>query len=144
MGEKKKILVVDDEDFIRKLSTRILSLQGYETIQAADGQQAVEIYRNNQDDIILVLLDIRMPGISGVQTFKKLISINQAVRIILCSGFGEYHLAVESGCFFIQKPFSVTGLTELVKKVISMTDEEIIVGNQRAECTKFLEEIDHV
>jgi two-component system, cell cycle sensor histidine kinase and response regulator CckA len=135
------ILVVDDEEFIRKLSTRILSMHGYDVIQAENGKQAVGIYEHSWGLIDLVLLDIRMPDISGVETFRRMVAINPAARIVLCSGYGEYEFPAENGCFFVQKPFTVKGLTDSVKRVLDLSKAEIIMNNEKVDFRDFLEEI---
>jgi DNA-binding NtrC family response regulator len=140
MPGKSKILIADDEDYIRKLSTRILTLEGYEILQADNGEKAIEIYKDNKENIELVVLDIRMPGRSGVDVLHQLISINPHVRAILCSGYGEYELTPDSGYFFIQKPFSVNSLLEAVYKVLNTSKEEIAKNNEKAKNFIFLEE----
>lgn len=125
MENKKKILLVDDEDFIRKLAKKILSSGGYETLQAENGTRAVETYKNSKDIILMVVLDIHMPDMSGFEVYRNLIRMNKKVKVLLCSGFLEDVVMENTKAFFIQKPFTVQGYLEAVKNVLSKSDEEV-------------------
>lgn len=125
MENKKKILLVDDEDFIRKLAKKILSSGGYETLQAENGTRAVETYKNMKDNILMVVLDIHMPDMSGFEVYRNLIRMNKKVKVLLCSGFLEDVVMENTKAFFIQKPFTVQGYLEAVKNVLSKSDEEV-------------------
>jgi len=125
MSEEKKILLVDDEDYIRKLSRKILASGGFETIQADSGALAIETYKKMKDNIELVILDIQMPGMSGFEVYRSLIRMNKKVKVLLCSGYIEHIVMENTGAFYIQKPFTLIGFLELVKNIISKSDEEI-------------------
>lgn len=133
MGQDIHILVADDEEFIRKLSSRILSLKGFQTIQAENGDRALELYNEHKNSIALVVLDIKMPGRSGIEVYRNLIALNPHVRVILCSGYGEYELPPDSGCYFVQKPFSVNSLQDTVQKVLNISTEEIEKNNEKVK-----------
>ncbi|MBN2331857.1 MAG: response regulator [Deltaproteobacteria bacterium] len=84
----KKILVVDDEDNIRLLYQEELEEEGYQISTAATAEEALEIIPAFQPD--LVIMDIKMPGMSGVEALIKIKEQNRELPVILCSAYGEY------------------------------------------------------
>jgi CheY-like chemotaxis protein len=88
-GSGECVLVVDDEEAIRKIAQHTLNRFGYRVMLASDGSEALEIYKKNQDDIDLVLTDMAMPVMDGPTTIAALKKINPAVKIIASSGFSS-------------------------------------------------------
>jgi len=119
----EKILVVDDEEQIRILAKDILEGFGYSVVLAESGSEAVKIYRENKENVDMVLLDMIMPKMSGKRTFKKLKEIDPDIKTLLSSGFSQVGRAQEilsDGVRdFIQKPYQVS---ELMLKVRSILD----------------------
>jgi DNA-binding response OmpR family regulator len=101
-----KILVVDDEQFIRNALGKFLSAKGYDVYKAQDGDEALSAYQLNRPDI--VILDIRMPGKDGVETLRELKEIDPQVNVIMVSAVHEEETAKEAmdeGAFdYITKP----------------------------------------
>jgi len=118
------ILLVDDEDTIINVVEKSLNLLGYRVLVARGGEEAAEIYRGNQQEIALVILDMIMPGIGGGKAYDLLKEINPHVKTILSSGYsfnGEAAQIMARGCDgFIQKPF---GIKELSKKIREILDK---------------------
>jgi CheY-like chemotaxis protein len=116
-----KILFVDDEDFVRRIAKDILQNSGYEVVTAANGTERIEIYRKNAVYIDLVLLDMSMFGIWGLETFRELITIKPDVKVIMWSGFSmdeRVRKALELGAdSFIQKPYTNIQLSKAVYNV---------------------------
>ena len=114
------ILIVDDELLIRDTLEVLLSDLGYEVILAKDGEEGVEIYKEKQRDINLVILDMVMPKMSGYDTFKTMKEINPDVKILLSSGFSRdadmEELQQEGALGFIQKPYSHAELSKTLVK----------------------------
>jgi len=112
------IMVVDDEEELRYLIKAQLNKLGYNVILASNGKEAVEIYKNNKNEIDIVLLDIVMPKQSGRETYRKLKDINKDVKVILMSGFSRNGRAAEilkEGVLrFLQKPFKMKELSESI------------------------------
>ena len=108
------ILVVDDEQTIREMAKDILTSKGYEVLLAPDGVEALEVYRMHWGRIGLVLLDMIMPKMSGLETFRRLLGIDRRARVLLCSGYSEndqVQTAIREGAVgLLSKPFSVTEL----------------------------------
>jgi two-component system, response regulator, stage 0 sporulation protein F len=86
--EPKQILIVDDEEHIRLLFKEELEEEGYSVDLASSGFEALEKIRNSSFGI--VLLDIKMPGMDGIQTLSEIKKINRDQRVILCSAYGEF------------------------------------------------------
>lgn len=100
------ILIIDDEKAIRKTLSEILSFEGYKIDEATDGEEGLRKYREKTYDV--VLSDIKMPKIDGIEFLQKAVEINPDVPIIMISGHGNIETAVEAvkkGAYdFIQKP----------------------------------------
>jgi len=111
-----KVLVVDDDPGIRETMLDILSLEGYEVDVAECGEKAVELSGKGRYDF--ALLDIRMPGMDGVQTLRELKRIDETVRVIMITGFDEGSLssqAMEAGAEAVfHKPLDVATFLPLL------------------------------
>ena len=116
------ILVVDDEESVRILCTRILERAGFQVLTAADGREGVEQYREHGETISAVLLDMTMPNLNGEETFEELQRLRQDVRVILSSGFTEQETAdrfARKGLAgFIQKPYRSADLILAIRRVL--------------------------
>lgn len=119
------VLVVDDEDAVRRVSQRLLATVGFETIAARNGREAVAIYRARAHDISLVLLDLTMPEMDGEETFSELKKIQEDVQVLLCSGYHDPHIqqvfAARGVAGFVRKPFSGDELISAVRGVVELT-----------------------
>ncbi|HMO95988.1 MAG TPA: response regulator, partial [Tepidiformaceae bacterium] len=82
------VLVVDDDETVRSVTRRMLEHAGYTVLQAGDGIQALEAYRENPG-IDLVLLDMTMPHMDGEETFRELRRLSSDIRVVLTSGYNE-------------------------------------------------------
>jgi two-component system, cell cycle sensor histidine kinase and response regulator CckA len=115
------VLFVDDEDSVRTVGCRMLSRLGYQVLTAADGRQAVEVYRRHGSAISLVILDLTMPRLDGVQAFEELRRLNPAVRVILASGYSEKDVAsrVPRGSIagVLQKPYTIERMKALLQEL---------------------------
>ena len=116
------VLVVDDEEVIRRTAKNALERYGYSAILAENGALAIEAYRRNPGAIAMVLLDLTMPGVDGEETLRTLQGINTDVRVLLSSGYNEVEavqrFAGKNLAGFIQKPYTATALAEKVKEVL--------------------------
>jgi two-component system cell cycle sensor histidine kinase/response regulator CckA len=110
------VLVVDDEDAVRYVVTKMLKQLGYEVLTAADGGEAVEIFSRQPEEIDCVIVDLAMPDMDGLQTFLALRQIRPDACILLASGFDEEEVAQQHTgqgfAGFIQKPFSAATLEQ--------------------------------
>lgn len=121
-----KILIVDDEKSIRNSLREILEYEKYHVDEAADGISALESAKNNNYDVILC--DIKMPNMDGLELLDKLFSINPDFTVVMISGHGNIETAVEAikkGAFdFIQKPLD---LNRLLITIRNATDKSVLV-----------------
>ena len=112
------ILVIDDEDMIRMMTHAMLGDLGYSIMLASNGFEGVEIFEKDHEKINLVILDMMMPVMGGVEAFRKLRDIDQTIPIILSSGFSKEgdvaELKLEGSVEFLQKPFRYATLAEKV------------------------------
>jgi len=118
-----RILVVDDEEMVRRLAETMLKRLGYEVVTAADGAQAIETFRNAAEPFDLVLLDMIMPGMDGRECFLALKSIYPGVRAVISSGFSQEGAAqqiIDEGVRgFVQKPYRLSELSEVVQSALT-------------------------
>ena len=117
-----RILVVDDEPAIRDLTSDILTELGYEVELAASGPEALERYAAEPGKFEIVILDIIMPGMNGLETFRRLREIDPNARVLLSSGYspeGTASEALKNGAIgFVQKPYRVGDLSRAVRAAI--------------------------
>jgi len=115
----KKILVVDDEENIRFLYQEELEEEGYTVDVAAHGQEALEKVNAFQPD--LVTLDIRMPGMDGVETLRKIREVQRDLPVILCSAYGEYKqdLTTWASDAYVIKTSDLTELKGTIRTLLS-------------------------
>ncbi len=123
-GFRGTVLVVDDEEMVRGLLKRRFERLGVRVMEAENGQEALDIYRQHDKEISLVLLDYKMPKLDGIETFVELKKLNPDAKAILSSGYGEEDAIKSHGprgwSGFIQKPYD---LEEMVAKVQSLLNE---------------------
>ncbi|MBT5469773.1 MAG: UDP-3-O-[3-hydroxymyristoyl] N-acetylglucosamine deacetylase [Nitrospina sp.] len=128
---KERILIVDDEKNIVSSLTGILSDEGYEVSMTGDGVEALEIIQKDPPD--LVLLDIWLPGMDGIEVLKTLKTYNPGIVVLIMSGHGTIDTAVKATKLgaqdFIEKPFSLDRITESIQTALqaksSIPTEEI-------------------
>jgi PAS domain S-box-containing protein len=116
------VLVVDDEEILRKLATEILEMCGYTVLSATNGEEAVKLFRALSGQIDLVLLDMMMPVMSGREAFLKLREIKPQARILLSSGFradARVQELIDLGVTgFIDKPYTLRALAQAVDTIL--------------------------
>jgi two-component system cell cycle sensor histidine kinase/response regulator CckA len=117
------ILLVDDEDMVTDVGRQMLEKLGYKVLVASGGRQAIDIFRQNRDDIDLVLLDMVMPEMGGGETFDLLRQMDPEIKVLLSSGYsvdGRAHEILTRGCNgFIQKPFNLNELSQKLKDILN-------------------------
>ena len=117
----KKILIVDDAAFMRMMLKDVLTKNGLEVVgEAENGVKAIEKY--NELNPELVIMDITMPEMDGIQAVKEIKKINPNAKIIMCSAMGQQAMVIESiqagASDFIVKPFQPERVIEAINKVL--------------------------
>lgn len=116
------VLLADDEKSLRVLGKNMLETLGFSVLTASDGAEVVDIYREHQEHIDIVLLDLTMPRMDGAQAFSKLWEMNPDIRVILASGYNEEDVASRFAgqglAGVLQKPYTLSKLRELLSKII--------------------------
>ena len=116
-----KILVVDDAQFMRMKATKLLTSNGYEVIEAATGSEAVESYKTEKPDA--VLLDITMPDMDGLQALKEIKKIDPNANVVMVTAMGQQSIvmdALKAGAKdFIVKPFDADRILGAVEKILA-------------------------
>jgi DNA-binding NtrC family response regulator len=124
MTENLKILVVDDEDSIRKRCLLLLSRRGHTVIGAANSSKALKLLQNETTGFDLLLIDIRMPGMDGIQLLKKVKMQKKSIEIIVMTGYASVETAVEAmkyGAFdYLSKPFEKGELLHVIEKIVKI------------------------
>lgn len=121
-GMKGKILIVDDQYGIRVLLHEVFQKEGYQTFQAANGFQALDIVKKDCPD--LVILDMKIPGMDGIEILKHVKEINQEIKVILMTAYGELDMIQEAkelgALMHFAKPFDIDEIRSAVRKEITV------------------------
>jgi len=132
------VLLVDDEDMVVEGCGEMLTKMGYNVSIARNGKDALEIYKENQDKIDIVIIDMIMPEMNGGETYDRLKKMNPDINVLLSSGHSingqatkilergcndfiqkPFNIEVERGCNdFIQKPFNIEVLSEKIREIL--------------------------
>lgn len=119
---KGLILLVDDEEIVRKVAKTALEIQGYHVVLAHNGKEAVEVFQEMSDSISLVILDLTMPVMGGVDALPHLRAIRPEVTVMLSSGYTEAdamrRFSADGLAGFIQKPYTSAQLRQKVNGVL--------------------------
>ncbi|MBU1276229.1 MAG: PAS domain S-box protein [Proteobacteria bacterium] len=122
LGGTETILLVDDELVLRDLGARALESMGYRVLTKANGEEALETYRSQGDEIDLVVMDIGMPGMGGHKCLLEILAINPKAKVVIASGYsanGQVKASLESGAAgFVAKPFRRLDLLATVRSAL--------------------------
>lgn len=118
--KKLRVLVVDDEENIRLLFSEELEEEGYEVEVASNGLEALEKLKDKKFDI--VVMDIKMPGMGGIETLNAIKNANKEQPVILCSAYGEFKQDLSSWVSdgYVVKSADTEELKQTIKKVLNL------------------------
>ena len=118
MKRKLSILVVDDEESVVELFHRILKKKEYTVLTATNGKDALELADKERPD--LVILDLNLPGISGIEVLRRIKKIDENIEVIVITGYGTKETvktAMRLGAYdYITKPFDINYVSSLIKE----------------------------
>ena len=125
---RETVVVVDDEEMVRRLAGRILLSEGYHVIEASGGEEAVRVLQRASNRIDAVLTDVAMPGLNGRQLGETILRCWPRVRVLYMSGFPARRM-VDEGALdptspFLQKPFNREQLTRKVRDLLTLSMEQ--------------------
>lgn len=114
----KKIMVVDDEENIRFLYKEELMDEGYDVVLAASGQEALDLLADAKPD--LLTLDIKMPGMDGIETLRKIKEIDKELPVVLCTAYGQYKQDFSSWASdaYVVKSADLAELKSVIKEIL--------------------------
>lgn len=121
-GGSETVLLVEDEDMVRKLASELLAEGGYTVLEANGGEAAIHLGKEHTARIDLLITDVVMPKLSGKEVAEQLRAIHPETRVLFMSGYTDeaivHHGIVDSGIAFIQKPFSERTLAQKIRDVL--------------------------
>jgi two-component system response regulator (stage 0 sporulation protein F) len=129
--EDKKVLIVDDQIGIRVLLVEVFSSEGYSTFQASNGKLALELVKRETPDI--VLLDMKIPGMDGLEILKHIKDINRSIKVIMMTAYGELAIIKEAtdlgALMHFTKPFDIDELRMVVNNELRGPSSRMAVGS---------------
>ncbi len=123
-GEDTTILVIEDEEMLRELLRSILNSIGYKVLIARDGEEGVDLFRNNMDRVALVISDLGLPKLSGTEVVTRILEISRKVKVAIASGFIDpevkSEMEKEGITHFIQKPYKMAEVLRIVNGILGV------------------------
>lgn len=120
---QRRVLVIDDEEEVRNVTSRVLTHLGYDVTLASGGSQGIEAYEESDEPFDVVMLDLTMPHPNGSETLRVLREIDPGARVILMSGYTEEATRTALGdstpTAFLQKPYNLTALRQMLTDIIA-------------------------
>jgi DNA-binding response OmpR family regulator len=132
-GGTEAILLLEDEDRLRNVAERLLKKVGYRVLAAPDGAQGLALYRAHRAELDLVVTDLMMPRLGGMQLYEMLRLEGETVKVLFMSGYPEQLLreraSRDAAVAFVTKPWTVN---ELLKEIRALLDRPIPMGPPRS------------
>jgi len=121
-GHGEKILVIEDEQAVRSLVEKVLSNNGYSVISAASASEARKVFGKEKDAIRLIMSDIVLPDLNGVELVEELTAARDGIAVLLCSGYTADHINRQEmdarGYRFLQKPYDIDTLLKEIEAIL--------------------------
>ncbi len=118
----KSIIVVDDDAAVRRIASRILAEEGFHVLEASDGDEAIQLAERHGPEVGLVVTDIVMPRLNGIELLERLSRIQPSVPVVLMSGYTSNELmgrALVAPCGILRKPFAPEALIGEVRRCLA-------------------------
>jgi CheY-like chemotaxis protein len=113
-----KVLLVDDEAMLLECTAEILTVMGFTVITARDGQEALDEYRAHHGDLALVIMDINMPHMDGIEASKNIREIDPSAKVILSSGYTKEAPGNAVANAFLAKPYRGIDLWQVIRRLL--------------------------
>jgi len=124
VADPAMVMVVEDEDAVRRVVGEILQAAGYAVLEAKNGEEALRLARRKAGAITVLVADVMMPGMSGPELARQLSKSNPDMKTIFISGYAEQFRTEKRStakAFYLRKPFSAHGLTQMVARAVAAT-----------------------
>jgi len=141
------ILIVEDQDEVRRFAVQVLTSYGYRVIEAADADQALRICEEKRQRIQLLLTDVVMPHMSGPELAAKLMALDPEIKVLYMSGYTDnvilHHVTLDEGASFVQKPFSPQELAGRIRTILGppVLSARIVVADDEAAVRSFFRDV---
>ncbi|MDQ6997662.1 MAG: response regulator [Mariprofundus sp.] len=117
------VLLVDDDEMLREIGTMILEEININVITAINGVDAIELFQQHQEHIDMVLLDLTMPKMGGIECLKRLRALVPELEVLICSGYTEAEVKAlfynDSRISFIQKPYQLNAMEDKIRHILT-------------------------
>ena len=124
------VLVIDDQPGIRRLLTEVLQEEGYSVMEAANGYDGLQKAKEFRP--ALILMDMKMPGMDGIETLKELRRLGIGEKVIMMTAYGELDLVNEAkeigAADYITKPFDIVALCRLIERNIADAEDQLAIS----------------
>jgi len=121
-GNGEKILLVEDEEMVRKYTANVLRQNGYHVFEASNSKEALEVFKAHRGEFDVILSDVVLPDINGLELVKELEKLSKNLKVVFVSGYSDersrWELIVRRGYKFLQKPFHLRELLRAIKTLI--------------------------
>jgi YesN/AraC family two-component response regulator len=124
LKEKEKccmVLLIDDERVVREIGRDMINSIGFGCITASNGKDALKLYKKQIDRVDVVLLDVKMPKMSGEKVYRELKIVNPEVKVIITSGYSQKYIEEEyfkePVLHFVSKPFKIDAIEKKLKEM---------------------------
>ena len=121
-GKGERVLLVEDEEAVRRLVSKALSRNGYVVFAAANAKEAMDIFQKEEGNFDLVFTDVILPGERGPEFVKRLLKVKPGMKVLFTSGYSDeksdWHTIREGGHLFLQKPYSLSDLFRIVRTTL--------------------------
>jgi DNA-binding NtrC family response regulator len=123
MSAKGKVLVVDDEEYVRGILATMLGSMGFESVEAKNGDEGLAAFTNTGDTFIACVIDLTMQGMGGMELLERIREVDSEVPVVLVSGYSPYEVrqkeARSTNISFLQKPFTLDQFKSLMNAQLS-------------------------
>lgn len=129
------ILIIDDEDAIRDVFSMCLTAEGYNVLMAEDGEKGIELFLQERPQVVIT--DLKMPGMDGIDVLKKIVAEDANTEVILCTGHGEMDIVIQAlkigAADFLVKPVAQQTLVDSVHKVFEKVEMRSALGTAKKQ-----------